>query len=70
MTPSTDGCGAFMDPTHQSFWNIASWLYYTDDEYRNLYNIKAKFKIVSLGNVVTNQELNIIHTKGLFKAVK
>ena len=44
MTPSTDGRGAFQDPTHVSFWNINSWLYYMDDLYRDLYSVKAKFK--------------------------
>ena len=42
-TPSTDGRGAFQDPTHVSFWNINSWLYYMDDQYIKLYGIKAKF---------------------------
>jgi glycosyltransferase involved in cell wall biosynthesis len=29
MTPSTDGRGAFQDPTHISFWNQNSFFYYT-----------------------------------------
>lgn len=29
--PSTDGRGAFQDPTHVSFWNENSFLYYTDE---------------------------------------
>jgi len=28
--PSTDGRGAFQDPTHCSFWNVNSFKYYTD----------------------------------------
>lgn len=32
-TPSTDGRGAFMDPTHVSFWNQLSFGYYTDRQY-------------------------------------
>lgn len=28
--PSTDGRGAFQDPTHVSYWNENSFLYYTD----------------------------------------
>ena len=47
-TPSTDGRGAFQDPTHTAYWNENSFLYYTHDEYRNLYGIKAKFDIISL----------------------
>jgi SAM-dependent methyltransferase len=29
-TPSTNGTGAFCDPTHRSFWNRLSFRYYTD----------------------------------------
>jgi glycosyltransferase involved in cell wall biosynthesis len=31
--PSTDGRGAFQDPTHVSFWNENSFWYYTDQNY-------------------------------------
>jgi O-antigen biosynthesis protein len=31
--PSTDGRGAFQDPTHVSFWNENSFWYYTNAEY-------------------------------------
>lgn len=47
-TPSTDGRGAFQDPTHFSFWNENSFLYYTQDDYRLLYGITPKFDIVKL----------------------
>jgi len=30
QVPSTDGRGAFQDPTHVSYWNENSFLYYTD----------------------------------------
>jgi len=33
--PSTDGRGAFQDPTHVSFWNENSFLYYTYDYLAN-----------------------------------
>jgi len=70
--PSTDGRGAFQDPTHVSFWNINSWLYYCNDEHRALYGIKAKFKIIELQDVLSiNYEQNkVIHTKGRLHAVK
>lgn len=35
MTPSTDGRGAFQDPTHVAFYNENSFWYYTDRNYRN-----------------------------------
>ncbi len=65
-TPSTDGRGAFQDPTHVSFWNINSWWYYMDDNYRNLYGVVAKFE-GSLEDVWAGK---ICHTKGILSAVK
>ncbi|MHB8871221.1 MAG: class I SAM-dependent methyltransferase [Candidatus Doudnabacteria bacterium] len=67
MTPSTDGRGAFQDPTHQSFHNINSHLYWTDDAYRDLYGTKAKF----VGDIkdITSPG-NVIHTYSVLKAVK
>lgn len=29
LTPSTSGMGAWMDPTHVSFWNVGAWWYVT-----------------------------------------
>ena len=69
FTPSTEGRGAFQDPTHVSFWNVNSWLYYMEDLYRDLYSIKAKFRGINR-NVMTQKELNIIHVYGELFAVK
>lgn len=69
FTPSTDGRGAFQDPMHRSFWNINSWLYYTDDLYRNLYGIKAKFEGQNK-DIITDEKNKIIHTKGILFAIK
>jgi len=33
LTPSSDGRGAFQDPTHCSFWNENSFWYYTNADY-------------------------------------
>jgi len=68
FTPSTDGRGAFQDPFHVSFWNINSWLYYTNDAHRDLYGIKAKFEVEFLQDVQTGPM--VIHTHGRMKAVK
>ncbi len=44
-TPSTDGRGAFQDPTHVSFWNENSFWYYTKSHIRNFVpHIKARFQ--------------------------
>jgi len=43
--PSTDGRGAFQDPTHCSFWNENSISYYTDPKFqRYVPAIKARFQ--------------------------
>jgi len=55
-TPSTDGRGAFQDPTHYSFWNQNSFFYYTIDAYRALYNIKCKFDLVSISTTEKTNE--------------
>lgn len=66
-TPSTDGRGAFQDPTHISFWNINSWLYFMHPEYRKLYGIKAHFE----GELFDEWSGNAIcHTIGHLMAVK
>lgn len=48
MTPSTDGRGAWQDPTHFSFWNQNSFWYYCDDAHRALYGIRPKFNPESI----------------------
>jgi predicted SAM-dependent methyltransferase len=68
FTPSTDGRGAFQDPTHVSFWNQNSWLYYTHDAYRDLYGIKAKFNIEFMQDYRSMD--NVVHTRGLLHAIK
>ena len=45
MTPSTDGRGAFQDPTHVSFWNENSFWYYTKKNISNFVpQITARFQ--------------------------
>jgi glycosyltransferase involved in cell wall biosynthesis len=49
--PTTDGSGAFQDPTHVSFWNRRSFLYYeAGNPYRERfaasYGIHARFRTV------------------------
>ena len=50
--PTTDGTGAFQDPTHVSFWNRRSFLYYEAgnpyrERFAHYYGIQAKFRIRS-----------------------
>lgn len=49
--PTTDGPGAFQDPTHVSYWNRNSFFYYTHgDPHRErfgvAYGVKARFRVV------------------------
>ncbi len=51
--PSTDGRGVFQDPTHVSFWNINSFMYYCIEfpAYIDLcksYGFEGKFKLLNL----------------------
>jgi predicted SAM-dependent methyltransferase len=68
-TPSTDGRGAFQDPTHYAFWNENSFKYFTDDRYRILYDIKPKFEIVDLNTTAMNSE-QVCWVIAVLKAVK
>lgn len=50
--PTTDGPGAWQDPTHVSYWNRRSFLYYEAgnfyrDRFAASYGIKAKFRITA-----------------------
>lgn len=42
--PSTDGRGAFQDPTHVSFWNQNSFWYYTKKEYAKFIGEPVRFQ--------------------------
>ncbi len=70
FTPSTDGRGAFQDPTHLSFWNKNSWLYFSDSDCRELYGTKANFDFVKNEDVITNVEWKIVHTHVIAKSRK
>lgn len=52
VVPTTDGTGAFQDPTHVSFWNRRSFLYYEAgnpyrERFARSYGITARFRTVS-----------------------
>jgi hypothetical protein len=49
QTPSTDGRGAYQDPTHVAFYNENSFWYYTERQYRNFVpQIEAAFQVSRL----------------------
>lgn len=44
-TPSSDGRGAYQDPTHVAYYNENSFWYYTDNQYRSFVpEIEARFQ--------------------------
>jgi O-antigen biosynthesis protein len=45
MTPSSDGRGAYQDPTHVAYYNENSFWYYTDNQYRAFVpDLEARFQ--------------------------
>lgn len=44
QVPSTDGRGAFQDPTHRSFWNENSFLYYTHRQWAQYSGTPVRFQ--------------------------
>jgi len=44
QVPSTDGRGAFQDPTHVSYWNENSFLYYTDADKNKYIDCPVRFQ--------------------------
>lgn len=50
VVPTTDGRGAFQDPTHVAFWNRNSFWYFTDgdphrERFGDSYGIQARFRV-------------------------
>lgn len=54
--PSTDGRGAWCDPTHVSFWNELSFRYYTNKQYAQFApGINCKFQQVVLKTIMPSK---------------
>lgn len=49
QVPSTDGRGAWQDPTHRSFWNANSWAYYTNRQWGRYVDCPVRFQAVKVG---------------------
>lgn len=74
LTPSTDGRGAFQDPTHVSYWNENSFWYYTDHQYaKYVPEIICRFQVsrlVSLFPSDWHRENSIPYVRANLVAVK
>lgn len=73
LVPSSDGRGAFQDPTHVSFWNINSFQYYAVEypgylELCRQYGFKGAFSIVALKEYQSPGE--VIHVHAVLKVIK
>jgi hypothetical protein len=53
--PSTDGRGAFQDPTHVSFWNSNSFWYYTRADQNRFIDCPVRFQANRLKNFFTSE---------------
>ena len=72
--PSTDGRGAWQDPTHISYWNKNSFFYYTRREQaRFIDNETIRFQVYKLNDYFPNdfmREHNIVVTCAVLVAIK
>lgn len=68
--PSTDGRGAFQDPTHVSFWNQNSFAYYSKKGYAGIYPelIKCDFRCHLYE--IKDDAAKIVWTWALCQAIK
>lgn len=71
--PTTDGWGAFQDPTHRSFWTPNDLLYYTEGapEHKRFalpYGIAARFAIVSAEHGEVGED--VWYLSALLRAIK
>ena len=73
LVPSTDGRGAFQDPTHVSYWNINSFRYYCIEfpAYLHLcqkYGFKGHFSLASSEHIESEDQ--VIHVLARLTAIK
>jgi SAM-dependent methyltransferase len=70
IVPSTAGPGAFQDPTHVSFWNERSFMYFENgniyrERFAKSYGIKAGFAIemLQVTNTVDGPKVHVLLRK-------
>ena len=74
MTPSTDGRGAYQDPTHVAFYNENSFWYYTSAQFANYVpEIQCRFQISKIETTYPSewhQQHDISYVKANLVAIK
>lgn len=71
--PSTDGKGAFQDPTHITYWNDNSFLYYTDKDFAQFIDTPVRFQEYKKTNYYPSdkmKKLDILVTCAVLVAIK
>ncbi len=73
FVPSTDGRGAFQDPTHVSFWNLNSFRYYCVEfpgylELCRGYGFQGAFQLLHLEEIAGDNQ--VIHVRAVLQAIK
>ena len=74
LTPSTDGRGAYQDPTHNAIYNENSFWYFADENYRKYVpELKMDFQVAHLSTHFPNdwhKEHNIPYVNANLIALK
>jgi hypothetical protein len=74
QTPSTDGRGAFQDPSHTAFYNENSFIYLTQQELRSLIpELTARLQVSHLRTFFPTPghvDMNICYVQANLLAVK
>ncbi len=73
LVPSSDGRGAFQDPTHVSFWNLNSFYYFTVEnlayfELCQRYGFLGSFSLVHLEQIESPDK--VLHVRAILQVVK
>lgn len=68
IVPTTDGRGAFQDPTHVSYWNRNSFFYYClgvpeYERFAKAYGITAKFILLSVQEELLPDQVTKLHVR-------
>ena len=66
IVPSSNGMGAFQDPTHKTFWNINSFRYFEENHpWRGQYPkmITAGFEVLSILEIRGPSDVPFVHAK-------
>ena len=70
LVPSTNGEGAFCDPTHRSFWNKRSFRYYTEASMARYIRFQGRFQVSRVLEWCPNGEKDLPYVEAHLFCVK